>query len=72
MSINKQMELYHKIEQVLREAAKTKHAMTIADIFEAPIVNAVAKTEVQVRDKVRNLHEHGLLTRITVPASEAD
>jgi hypothetical protein len=71
MSINKQMELYHKIEQVLREAAKTKHAMTIRDIFEVPAIREVAKNELQVRDKVRNLHEHQLLTRVTVPMDAA-
>lgn len=71
MSINRQMALYSAIEMVLREAAKTKHAMTVHDVFEAPAVQALAKNELQVRDKIKNLHEHSLLTKVTVPSSEA-
>jgi len=69
-AIQQQMALFHHLENELRKAAQDKTPLTVRDLWERPEVNAVAKTETQVRDKVKTLLENHLLTKVTVAESQ--
>jgi hypothetical protein len=58
------------MEEVLKEAARTQSPATIRDVWENPAVKEVAKNEIQIRDKLRTLHENNLIVKVTVPSSQ--
>jgi hypothetical protein len=70
MTISHHMLVYNKIEEVLREASAARNPTTVRDIFESPAVQAVAKNEAEVRNKVNNLEQAALLTKSTVAESQ--
>lgn len=63
--------LFHQLELVLRQAAKDQIPLTVRDIYDTPAIKGVAKGELQVRDKIKTLHEHNLLVKVTVAESKA-
>lgn len=69
-AIQQQMALFHHLENELRKAAEAKAPLTVKDLWERPDIKAVAKNEMQVRDKVKTLLENRLLTKVTVAESQ--
>ena len=69
-TIQQNLSLYHQLEVVLRKAATEKRPMTVRDIYEVPNVKAVARNELQVRDKIKTLMDNNFLTKVTVAESQ--
>lgn len=69
-TIQQNLSLYHQLEVVLRKAAVEKRPMTVRDIYEVPDVKAVARNELQVRDKIKTLMDNNFLTKVTVAESQ--
>lgn len=69
-TIQQNLSLYHQLEVVLRKAAAEKRPMTVRDIYEVPDVKAVARNELQVRDKIKTLMDNNFLTKVTVAESQ--
>lgn len=69
-TIQQNLSLYHQLETALRKAAVEKRPMTVRDIYEVPDVKAVARNELQVRDKIKTLMDNNFLTKVTVAESQ--
>jgi hypothetical protein len=68
-TIQQQMQVYHALEVVLRTAADTQQPLTLRDIWEVASIKDVARKETQIRDKLKVLLAHKLVTKVTVAQS---
>lgn len=70
-TIQQQMQMYHALETVLRGAADAKQPLTLGDIWEVASIREAAPKQTHVRDKIKVLLYHKLVTKVSVAASQS-
>jgi hypothetical protein len=70
-TIQQQLQMYNALETVLRQAAEAQQPMALADIWEVSSIREAAPKMTHVRDKLKVLQHHNLVTRVGVAASQS-
>ena len=68
-TIQQQMKMYHTLETVLRGAAEAKQPLTLGDMWDMADVKESAPKITHVRDKLKVLIHHKLVSKVPVAQS---
>jgi hypothetical protein len=69
-TIQDQFLVYHRLESILRDAALNQQPVSVQDLWENPGIRERVNKLHNIRDKIKVLSDHRLITKVSVPQSQ--